>query len=110
MAKNKKAQNKTKTDDQGRTPDDYWYEDPDYPVSDWQYAVATDDTRLGYKAWIEHEKELKAELDEQELEEETGEPCEECGNVIPFSATADGTINKFHDVSCSLHPDNSINT
>lgn len=35
---------------------DYWGEDPDYPVSDWQREVAQDYTRLGYWDWV---KEMK---------------------------------------------------
>lgn len=32
--------------------DDFWGEDPDHPVADWQYEVANDDTRLGYWDWV----------------------------------------------------------
>ena len=35
----------------------YWDNDPDYPVEDWQYEVANGDTRLGYREWVEHQKE-----------------------------------------------------
>lgn len=28
-------------------------EDPRYPVADWQYEVANDDTLLGYREWVE---------------------------------------------------------
>lgn len=31
---------------------DPWASDPEYPVSDWQYEVASGDTRNGYAAWI----------------------------------------------------------
>jgi hypothetical protein len=34
-----------------------WSEDPDYPVSDWQFEVRNNDTRLGYREWVEHRKE-----------------------------------------------------
>lgn len=27
-------------------------EHPDYPIKDWQYEVANNDTRLGYWAWV----------------------------------------------------------
>lgn len=30
-----------------------WDEDPAYPLTDWQAQVVNDDTRLGYKAWVE---------------------------------------------------------
>ena len=33
-----------------------WDEDPDYPVADWKYEVANDDTRLGYADWVENAK------------------------------------------------------
>lgn len=29
-----------------------WGRHPDYPVSDWQYEVANDDTRQGYWEWV----------------------------------------------------------
>lgn len=29
-----------------------WGEHPQHPVEDWKYAVANDDTRLGYWAWV----------------------------------------------------------
>ena len=35
----------------------HWDEDEKYPVKDWQYEVANDDTRIGYLEWIEHTKE-----------------------------------------------------
>jgi len=31
-----------------------WGQHPDYPVADWQYEVANDDTRLGYWSWVSH--------------------------------------------------------
>jgi len=37
-----------------------------------------------------------------------GEPCDECGEVIPFIVESESTINTSHATSCSLHPDNSI--
>jgi hypothetical protein len=36
---------------------DPWSEDPDYPVSDWQFEVAMNDTRLGYREWVSHQRE-----------------------------------------------------
>ena len=35
----------------------HWDEDEKYPVKDWQYEVANDDTRIGYLEWVEHTKE-----------------------------------------------------
>ena len=34
-----------------------WTEHPTCPVSDWQYEVANDDTRLGYLDWIKHQEQ-----------------------------------------------------
>jgi hypothetical protein len=31
----------------------HWGEHPDFPVSDWQDEVASDETRLGYWIWVE---------------------------------------------------------
>lgn len=31
----------------------YWGEHPLYPLSYWKYAVANDDTRMGYWPWVE---------------------------------------------------------
>jgi hypothetical protein len=44
---------------QGRTahPPDPWEDNPEFPVEDWRYEVANDDTRLGYLEWIEHKRE-----------------------------------------------------
>lgn len=38
-----------------------WGHHPDYPVSDWQYLVANDDTRQGYWDWVSTELEFAAE-------------------------------------------------
>ena len=35
----------------------HWDNDPEFPVSDWQYEVANDDTRLGYREWRDNMKE-----------------------------------------------------
>lgn len=35
----------------------YWDSDPDYPLSDWKYEVANDDTRMGYHEWVAAKKE-----------------------------------------------------
>ena len=37
--------------------DSHWDEDPQFPVSDWQYEVQNDDTRLGYKEWVLNQRE-----------------------------------------------------
>lgn len=31
-----------------------WGSHPEHPVSDWQYEVANDETRLGYWEWLEN--------------------------------------------------------
>lgn len=41
----------------------HWDEDPDWPVADWKYEVANDDTRQGYHEWIAHNKETAREDD-----------------------------------------------
>lgn len=33
-------------------PDDYWGENPDYPVSDWVFDASENGTRLGYWEWV----------------------------------------------------------
>lgn len=33
--------------------ENFWDEYPDYPLEDWKYEVANNDTRLGYWEWIE---------------------------------------------------------
>ena len=30
----------------------YWKEHPEFPVTDWQYEVQNDETRLGYWEWV----------------------------------------------------------
>lgn len=35
----------------------HWDNDPDYPVKDWQLEVWNDETRLGYKEWVEAQRE-----------------------------------------------------
>lgn len=39
-----------------KTNDDPWIIDPDYPLADWVQEVTNDDTRLGYLAWVDHQK------------------------------------------------------
>ena len=43
------------------TAEDGWTEDPDWPLADWRYEVANDDTRLGYAEWVKHNKEATAD-------------------------------------------------
>jgi hypothetical protein len=38
-----------------------WDEDPDFPVQDWQYEVANDDTRSGYLDWVTSQHEAQAD-------------------------------------------------
>jgi hypothetical protein len=40
---------------------DPWSEDADFPVADWQHAVANDETRLGYKDWCDHQRQMEEE-------------------------------------------------
>lgn len=35
---------------------DYWNDNDDFPIENWQYEVANADTRLGYHDWIESQK------------------------------------------------------
>ena len=41
---------------------DNWSSDPSYPLEDWEYEVGNGDTRLGYRKWVEHQREMD-ELD-----------------------------------------------
>jgi hypothetical protein len=43
-----------------------WDEDPDFLVKDWQYEVANDDTRSGYRQWVASRRECEADLDQQD--------------------------------------------
>ncbi|MBS7671450.1 hypothetical protein [Croceicoccus gelatinilyticus] len=36
----------------------HWDVDPEYPLDDWKAEVANDDTRLGYHAWVENQREV----------------------------------------------------
>ncbi len=42
---------------------DNWQDDPDFPVRDWKYEVANDDTRLGYHEWVARKREEAVEND-----------------------------------------------
>ena len=51
------------TGDKGRVkydPENHWSENPDYPVEDWQYEVANNETRLGYHEWVENQQEMES--------------------------------------------------
>lgn len=39
----------------------YWTEDPDYPVMEWQREVAEGNTRMGYWDWVNSCKEADDE-------------------------------------------------
>jgi hypothetical protein len=45
-----------------------WGEHPDFPVDDWQQAVASDDTRLGY--WSSVKAQIEEAEDEEDVEDE----------------------------------------
>jgi hypothetical protein len=34
----------------------HWEEDPDFPLVDWRHEVADDNTRLGYRDWVHHQR------------------------------------------------------
>lgn len=42
--------------------EDHWAEAPGFPVAQWQYEVAEDDTRLGYWQWVEAKGPLCIEV------------------------------------------------
>lgn len=48
-------------DEPGVGDDDYWGEDPNWPVSDWKYEVANDMTRKGYWSWRNGQRAVAAE-------------------------------------------------
>jgi hypothetical protein len=37
----------------------HWEDDPEFPSEDWQYEVTLGNTRLGYRQWVQHEREAK---------------------------------------------------
>lgn len=43
----------------------HWEENADYPIADWKYEVANDDTRLGYWDWIENREEMNSSDDDE---------------------------------------------
>jgi hypothetical protein len=34
----------------------HWASDEAWPMEDWKYDVSNDDTRLGYRDWVKHQK------------------------------------------------------
>lgn len=40
---------------------DPWKSDETYPITDWQYEVANGDTVLGYRDWLDHQREAADE-------------------------------------------------
>jgi hypothetical protein len=42
---------------------DYWADDPQHPVAEWQIEVADGDTRQGYWAWVAVRRLLCADDD-----------------------------------------------
>lgn len=51
-------------------PDDYWGEDESWPVSDWAFAAANGETRLGYWEWVKEVRSLYEEDTEKKYEED----------------------------------------
>ena len=37
----------------------HWEDDHEFPSEDWKYEVANGDTRLGYREWVEHQRDAK---------------------------------------------------
>ena len=62
-----------------KTKKSHWDEDEKYPVKDWQYEVANDDTRIGYLEWVEHSR-FQASADR-----------------VPIAKTARPWLYKEHD-------------
>ena len=50
---------------------DYWGEHPAYPLTTWKYAIADNDTRLGYWAWVWKQMQ-EDEDDETQVTDEVG--------------------------------------
>ena len=40
---------------------DYWAEDEEFPLADWQREVANGSTRASYQAWVKGERDAKAD-------------------------------------------------
>lgn len=41
----------------------HWDEDAQFPVQDWRFEVVNDRTRLGYQCWVEHQREIAANVE-----------------------------------------------
>jgi hypothetical protein len=37
----------------------HWEDVSEFPSEDWKYEVANGDTRLGYREWVEHQRDAK---------------------------------------------------
>lgn len=37
----------------------HWEDDLEFPAEDWRYEVANGDTRLGYREWVQHQRDIK---------------------------------------------------
>jgi beta-xylosidase len=45
--------------------DNFWSSHLDFPVEDWKYVVANDDTRLSYVTWVARWVELEEERNQE---------------------------------------------
>lgn len=43
---------------------DYWGQDDEHSVSDWQAEISDNETRLGYWDWVEAQREQAQEAEE----------------------------------------------
>lgn len=39
----------------------HWEDDPEFLAEDWRYEVANGDTRLGYREWVENQRDIRKE-------------------------------------------------
>lgn len=46
-------------------PIDPWDVCPAYPVADWQREVAENNTRLGYREWVNHQLEINQDEEDE---------------------------------------------
>lgn len=53
--------------------DNYWDDDPEFPVGDWKHEVADGNTRMGYWQWVEGQRGMTAALAALAAETEGGE-------------------------------------
>ncbi len=57
MARPKQYENMVKEEHKYPAPiKEWWGEDKVFPVQDWQYEVANNDTRLGYWEWVDNKR------------------------------------------------------